>query len=346
MIDRDQIRVELAVERVVDTYALKGIRRGKWLRLSECPRCRDRSSREAIAIEISTGRWIHHGSERAAGGICSGDLFDLVAACEGLDTRKDFRRVLARCAEVAGIVGAATNPEIEARIQQRLKEQAAQDVIDRARRQRAAQNAAELWLELATRSDAGELYLTRRGLDPYPLVRAGAVRFDEDGNPCVALRSAEGRVTAIATRYIEPGGRPKVMVGKDTSTEGTFVDTVGSIAHGRDVFIVEGVMDALTAREAWPSATILGANGVGNVAKVAALAISRIRLARTRLVLVPHDDEKGIRAMTEAGKIAIAAGLDLESSLEVVALSHKDLNDAWCAGWRPQLTLPLYGGEP
>lgn len=338
-LDADHVRLELGVERVMDAYGLVGVLRNGWYRLRACPRCGEKSSRQAIAIEAKSGRWLHHGSERGAGGECSGDLFGLIAACAGLDTKRDFTRILELAAAAAGIAaGGPDDPALDARIAARLREREAEEVADRVRRQEAAIRAADYWEALDDYSDAGETYLTRRGLDPYPLIHAGAVRFSREGDPCVALRSNAGRVTSVATRHIELRGRPKVEVERGTSTEGSMVDAVDRIAHGRDVVLVEGVMDAFTARIAWPDAVVLGANGAGNLVKVAKNAIARILLAKTRLVLVPHDDEKGVRGMTAAGQIALAAGLELERTLRIEPLPAKDLNDAWCAGWRPGAT--------
>lgn len=80
---------------------------------------------------------------------------------------------------------------------------------------------------------------------------------------------------------------------------------------------------------------MLGANGAGNVPKIAESVIGRVKLAQTQLLIVPHDDEPGIRATTEAGRIAIAAGLELEHTLQIVAHPGNDLNAAWSQGWRP-----------
>jgi hypothetical protein len=333
-LDADQVRLELDVERVMDHYGLRGVKRGGWYRLSQCPKCHRTSAREAIAIEASSGRWLHHGRERNAGGECSGDLFSLVAACEGLDPRRDFSRIVQRAAEIAGI--AEIGPDAEARITERLRERKLEEAREFARRQAAARDAAQYWDALSPRSDVGEVYLVRRGLDPIELIRAGACRFNSAGDVCVAIRAISGRVTTVATRLVDPGERPKVMVCRGTSTAGTMIDAIESVSHDRDVVLVEGVMDALTARLAWPRATILGANGAGNLAKIVRAAIGRIRLARTRLFLVPHDDEPGIRAMTAAGHVAQGGGLELDRSLIVVGLPAKDLNAAWCAGWRPE----------
>lgn len=338
LLNADDVRVELGVERVIETFGLQGHRRGKWFRLGECPRCHEKSSREAVAIELTTGRWLHHGHERNAGGECSGDLFDLVAACEGLDTRREFARVVARAGEIAGMATAssAADPEMEARVAQRLIERQRQDELDRARRQAAAVDAAAYWEALADRHDAGEVYLTRRGLDPYPLIKAGVVRFAPTGDVCVAIRAPSGTVTTVATRHLAPGDRPKVLVRRGTSTEGTMIDSIEMIAHGRDVVLVEGVVDALTAVLAWPQAVVLGANGAGNLAKIARAAITRIKLAQVRFLMVPHDDEPGIKATCAAARIATAAGLELERTLVLVELPAPDLNAAWCTGWRPQ----------
>lgn len=338
LLDADDVRVELGVERVIETFGLQGQKRGKWFRLRECPRCHEKSSREAIAIELSSGRWLHHGHERNAGGECSGDMFDLVAACEGLDTRRDFARIVARAGEIAGMapIGNADDPELEARIAQRLVERQREDEADRARRQAAAVDAAAYWDALQDRHDAGEVYLTRRGLDPYPLIRCGVVRFAPSGDICVAIRSVSGTVTTVATRHLEPGDRPKVLVRRGTSTAGTMVDAIDMIAHGRNVVLVEGVMDALTAVQAWPQSIVLGANGAGNLAKIARAAISRIKLAGVRFLAVPHDDQAGIKAMTAAARVALAAGLQLDRELRLVGLPANDLNAAWCLGWRPQ----------
>lgn len=330
MIDRDAIRVELGVESVLDAYGLRGTMRNGWYRLSICPRCQEKSSREAIAIEASSGRWLHHGRERSAGGECSGDLFDLVAACESLDTRRDFAKVLARAAQLAG--HSSSDPDLDRRIQERLEQRRQLEEREARVRQAAALGAAGYWQALATRNPTGETYLTRRGLDPYPL----PVRYTPDGDVCVALHSSTGTVTSVAMRLVVPGDRPKVLVRKGTTTRGTMVDAVSDIVYPRDVVLVEGVMDALTARAAWPQAIVLGANGAGNLASVAAAAIPRVKLARVRLLLVPHDDEPGVRGMAEAGHKALAAGLELDTGqLRVVDLPAADLNAAWCAGWRP-----------
>src|SRR5688572_25498307 len=93
-LDAEDVRCELCAQGVIDEYAPETPRRGSEFRPVTCPRCREPSKRGSVAISASTGAWLHHGREREAGGACSGDIFDLVAAFEGLDCRRDWPRVL------------------------------------------------------------------------------------------------------------------------------------------------------------------------------------------------------------------------------------------------------------
>ena len=76
-LDIEDVRPELNSDDVIQKYGLKAKNRGSQYRLTECPRCHETSSSEAIAVDKRTGRWIHHGHERDAGGECSGDRFEL-----------------------------------------------------------------------------------------------------------------------------------------------------------------------------------------------------------------------------------------------------------------------------
>jgi hypothetical protein len=330
-LDVADVRDALVPEQVINHYGLQAKRRGSQFRLQQCPRCQEKSQREAIAIDAKSGHWLHHGHERAAGGECSGDLIDLVAACEQLSTKSQFSQVLEIAAQIAGVthVSDVERDLRRAQAQESARLEAlrdAQSMID------ARDTAGLAWSELARRDLKGEQYLVSRGLDAHELVVRDAVRFSPIG-VVVAIRDADGFPTSTATRrYV---GEPKVLALKAHSTRGTMIDSLADIVHSKPVVLVEGVADALTARLAWPDATILGANGAGNLPKIAEQAIMRIKLASTSLLLVPHDDDPGIRAATEAGRIAIAAGLELEQQLFVVALPAKDLNAAWSQGWRP-----------
>lgn len=325
------VRSYLTPEQVIRHFGLETKRRGSQFRLSICPRCQEKSAREAIAIDSESGQWLHHGRERSTGGECSGDLLDLVAACADLSTKRDFSKVLDLAAEIAGIahISDVERELRRAQQQERARQQAAQE-FDQLQRRRTTAN--DVWDRLSRRDERGELYLGLRNLDALALIERDAVRFSHAG-PVVAIRDADGCPVSTATRRYD--NTPKVMALKDHSTRGTMIDSLSDIQHAREVIITEGVVDSLTARLAWPQATILGANGAGNVPKIAEQAIVRIKLAATRLLVIPHDDEPGIRAATEAGRIAIAAGLELDEQLVIVGLPAKDLNESWSQGWRP-----------
>lgn len=328
------VRDALTVEAVIDRYGLHAQKRGSQYRLKQCPRCGEKSSREAIAIDARTGSWLHHGFEHDAGGQCSGDIIDLVAACEGLDCHRDFRRIMAIAAELAGVSSGLSDVERDIRDLQ-IHERVRQEAVAEVERRVASRNTAGAAWDALPRIDRhATAYLTSRGLDANRLIDLDAVRCASDGI-AVAIRDADGFPISIARRLYEPGDRPKVLALKDHSTRGSMIDAVSQISHERDVVIVEGVVDALTARLAWPSAIVLGANGAGNIPKLAEAAISRVKLAGCRLSFIPHDDVQGIRATTAAAQTAIAAGLELGITLQIVEITHKDLNDAWCAGWRP-----------
>lgn len=346
-----EVERDLRAHDVVNAYGLRIARRGRWWRLKECPRCKEKSSRLAIAINPENGAWLHHGKERAAGGECSGDILDLVAALEGLDCRKDFPRVIARAAEIAGL-DTTGDPEQRRKAQDEARARVEREAnAERLRHDRARKLAGTHWDALRPTNDRGEAYLRSRGLDPDGL--RDCAKFTRTGDVVVAIRDVDGRnvgtfealpdgaPVSTATRRLDPGDGPKVLTLEDCSTRGTMIDCIADIAHGRDVALVEGLADSLTARLAFPGAVILGANGAGMVAKIASVAVPRVKLARSRLLLVPHDDDAGAQSMIKAAQIAIAAGLELGRQLFVVELPAKDLNAAWCAGWRyrPELAL-------
>jgi hypothetical protein len=324
----DDVRAELSAVQVIQAYGLRGVLRGSQYRLRECPRCHEKSRREAIAIDARTGSWLHHGFERNAGGACSGDVLDLVAACEGLDCRRDFARVMERAAQIAGVTS-VSDVDREQR-QRQIAERVRADAVAELERMVSNRNTAgATWNSYARFEGRGMRYLEGRGLRAAALVDADAARFAPDG-VAVAIRDVEGRAVNVARRIYEPGVA-KVMTMKDHSTRGTMIDAVADVRGGCDVVVIEGVMDALTARIAWPAAVVLGANGAGNVPKVVESAIARIKLAGARLSLVPHDDEAGHHSAIRAGQIALAAGVEPI----IVEYEQKDLNDAWQAGWRP-----------
>jgi hypothetical protein len=325
MIPASELNDALSGSAIVERYGLRGKRRGSEIRLVECPLCRERSAREAIAISAKSGSWCHHGHE------CGGDALSLIAACEGLDCKRDFRKVAGIAAEIAGLAN-ETEFERERRIEAARARAQREITAELEKRNRNRSTATATWDALPQEDVRGAAYLESRGIDARALV--GVARFPSDG-VAVAIRDADGCPMSIATRIYEPGNGPKVMALRGHSTRGTMINCASDICAGRDVVVTEGVMDSLTARIAFPSAVVLGANGAGRLAPLVESVVMRVKLARVRLVLVPHADPEGISNTTKAGGIALAAGLELESQLTVISFDAKDLNDAWRAGWRP-----------
>jgi len=212
----------------------------------------------------------------------------------------------------------------------------------------AIASAGASWRMYAMTSTVGEGYLARRGLDAKELRRRGLVRFNRSGDPVVALWSSRGEVVNCVRRCLNAGRRwtdrdghehevPKVLGMKGHPTAGTLV---GRIDRGRELdvpmaVITEGVIDTLTACLAWPSALVLGAHGAGRLALIAKVVAPLVRAHRAQLLLVPHDDAAGGKALVEAVDEATNAWLTKGADLTVIDLPHKDLNEAWQAGWRP-----------
>jgi hypothetical protein len=215
-------------------------------------------------------------------------------------------------------------------------------------RAKAKLTASQKWASLAREDVRGMNYLERRGLDAAAL--ADHVRYDHRGNPTLAVRNPAGLVVNIARRIIDPTwDGPKVLGLKDAPTEGTLIGFYRQIREGCTVVIGEGVADALTAVLAFPAAVVLFAHGGGNVPKVMAAVLPYLRAnPETRALLVTHNDE--VKRREVQGKIveftpgqamrdqclelARAAGESVAERVMPVALPTKDLNDAWCQGWR------------
>lgn len=325
-VDRGEVLQALSPIAVLEYFAVKGRRSGARFRTKLCPTCGPRS-RDSVSIDLATGMWRDH----AHG--CTGDLLSLLGGLAGVDPRQRFRELLELAASIAGVtpgvhVDATRARDVAAHRAELDQEDAAE------RRAAALRSASASWSRLSTQSEAGAAYLEARGVGDVR--ELGLVRFFAAGDVALALKTADGKAINVVRRRIGDG-EPKVLGLRACPTLGTFVDAVADIEHQRDVVLVEGMFDALTARLAWPAAVVLGAHGANNLPKIAAAAAKRIKLAHARLLLVPHNDAAGVKAMTAAGRAAMAAGLRLDRELVVVDVGHvKDLNDAWRAGWRPR----------
>lgn len=330
-VSRDAVALALTPHAVLRHFGLQMRPAGDELRGRLCPACGMRN-RESVALNATTGRWtcFAHG--------CSGDLFAFLAGCLGLDVRRDWVRVLEAGAEIAG-VSPTIDPEelerirrrqIEHEAQVRIRAQAARERQDREARTRAAVE----WRSLARHASSpeGERYLRGRGLNPQRLLEAGAIRYYPSGDIATPLWSLDdGELVNVVRRRCTPGD-PKVRGLATCPSAGSLGGRLQDITRGL-VVVTEGVADTWTAITAWPDAAVLGAHGAGNVPRVVEAAAPRILKAGARVVLVPHRDAAGAQAVQRAHERLKAAGVGGER-VEELDLRHKDLNDAWRAGWR------------
>lgn len=330
-IDADEVRSVLQPRSVLEYYGWKYKRSGDELESTSCPDRGDHS-RRALLLNSKTGRW------QCFPCGTSGDLFAFIGAVERLSMPGDFRRALEKAAEIAGVgPSELTDDERKQRALAWARKREEDEAADR--RARAARDAAAIpvatahWDSLPTKSKRGFDYLCERRVGDVILC-AGVVRFDAD-SPAVRLFSSSGETRNVVSRRLPELGEPKTPGLFACPSSGTLINHVAQISEGSDVVLTEGVMDSITARLAWREAVVLGAHGAGNLAKVASVAAPVAARQRARLLLVPHQDKAGVLRAVEAGKAAQIGGLSIaKGSLAVVKHGHKDLNDAWCAGWR------------
>jgi DNA primase len=334
-IELDDVRAALTTGAVLEHYGWKAKRSGSEFESSACPARADHS-RRAFLINANSGRWqcFPCGTH--------GDLFDFIAANERLRIPADFTSVIAKAAEIAG-VGASTMSDDERR-RRREEWQSKQAEIEsrereerRARDEAAVPKATAYWESLERVHERGLEYLRARGVDQV-IQFPDVVRFDlaDEGSPALALRRTTGEIHNVVTRRFPELGEPKTPGLYKCPSLGTFIHTTADIVAGRDVVLVEGVFDSITAVLAWPNNTVLGAHCGGNLPKIAVDVIPAVIKANVRLLIVPHQDKAGMREATAAGAIAINAGLSIRrGTLQIVKHPEKDLNDAWRGGWRP-----------
>ncbi len=335
MIAVEDVRAALRTTVVLDHFGAR-YRDHPQIRLRECPRCGEKSKREAIVIDRERGTWIHHGGASAADATCKGDLLELVAAYAGLDRRTQFAELLAVAAPIAGISATTDGAEMMRIRAEREREQLAYERERADRRAAATAAVSATWDGLARRSAAGERYLSSRGLDPTDLVARDIVRYQPDGSPAVRLYSFDtGSPVNILTRNLT--GEPKVLAMTGCTTDGTIIGRIGEIdRQGPDVAVlVEGMTDALVAVLAFPGCVVVGANGAGKLASVAAAVAPVLAAIGGWLVVVPDVDATGEMHAAEAVISAMAAGLVLDKSIHLADVRpHKDLAEAYRASWR------------
>lgn len=284
-----------------------------------------------------------------------GDILTAIAAHAGITTRgADYPRALAIAAEIAGVPARQLTDEERAARRAAARERQAQqhrEALQREQFERAwgIEHATAYWEALPTSNTAGERYLRERGL--HGAIARGLVRFDPMGEWLSAgvrdsiatpLLTADGQIVNIRRRrlprYVHgPDGQrfsplPSCISGYGL---GTYVGAINDVAASRDTVLVEGFADSLTAALAWPDALVIGAQSASNLPGLGEHIATRVRRHGGRMLVVPHDDDSGIRHAEAACLVAIHEGLRLDETLVIVNLRAPDLNDAWRAGWRP-----------
>lgn len=348
---RDEVLEQISVRDLLSAYGFHHRRGGgkNELQSKECPQRSDHSD-FVFRFNEQNKRW------QCFTCASRGDVFTFIAEMEGLSCRDDFPAVLAKAAEIAGVVPSITPPEERARRladlraarAERERSQQAEAEADDAR---AITTASTYWNTLPLRHPAGERYLARRGLQIHPLIRFDISAhpdrdsWSSDGAPSLAIHDLRNRgISGVVRRRL-----PDVVASDDRGVKaptltgchgnGTMAYPLSSITDDRDVVVVEGIADTMTALFAWPEAIQFGANGIGPLPTIIQLAARAVRAHHGRLILIPQADQRrqGEQAVIPGAKAALAAGLRLGADLVIVDLGRaKDLNDAWCAGWRPR----------
>lgn len=327
----DVVRAELRASAVLAHYGFKFKRCGTHeIESSSCPRRADHS-RRALTMNVSTGLWQCFPCD------IRGDLLTFVAEAERLDVTRDFPAVLAAAAAIAGIDGEAVDPARAEAMRAEAERSERRALEERQAQAKAAvPKATAHWQALHERGERGEEYLASRGL--RSIVGSNSVRFDDEhgGSPAIRLFDVDGSIRNVVRRRLPELGEPKTPGLYGCPTAGTLVHSLGKIQPGGTVVITEGVVDSLTALVAWPGWVILGAHGAGNMGKVAHGASLKAAMCGARVAVVPHDDRAGYKAASSAADAAIAAGLSIvRGTFSFIKHGAKDLNDAWCGGWRP-----------
>ena len=340
-LDARTIRDALIPARVLDHFEIIYREARDELHTRSCPACGERG-RESVGVHASSGLWK---CQRCS---ARGDVLALIAGYARLDIKKDFRRIIALGAMIAGIAGGKLTEADRALITERRKQAA--ERLDRQRERDAAARARmpHLWNSLAERDVRGETYLRERGLDPVPL--RAYVRYTREGDPALPLRDlATGHVVGVQHRLRNPEREP--TKSKLLCFGGS--QLAGSALHGRlddldpdgiDVaVVVEGLADTLAGILAFEGCVIFGAPGAAQVPGVVAAVAARVAACRGYLLLVVDNDKVGVRGGVEAVLAAESAGLRLapdgasprSGDLQLVRLGrnlagqrHHDLADA------------------
>lgn len=355
-LDAAAIRALLTPAMVLDYYEVRRRGRAQWS-VQLCPIC-GQLRRGSVSIHAETGAWqCHHCNAR-------GGIFDLIGGYAGIDPKKDFHRVLGVAAMIAGVPHGVPDEEYVALLEQHRARRTAQIADEEARRARMRARMPSIWEMLDRRNVAGERYLRDRGIDPEALYACDAVRYSHLGDPAVQLRDlATGEITGIQYRMLR--GDTKLLSQPWSQAAGAcLLGRLAELDKTRVAIIVEGLADTLVARLLWPDAAVFGAAGAEQLETVSTAVGSAVAARRGILLIVPDNDEIGIKNVARAIIAATAAGLELvdrvckedEAKIQIVDLGfnladqrHHDLADAWAySRWRwrwPEDVTTVGGGR-
>lgn len=367
---REDVLAALRPEGVLGHFGIQARTSGDEIRLRVCPACGPRN-RDCVCVHRITGRWFDH----ARG--CKGDIFDMVARLAGLDCGSDFPSVLDLAAQIAGVDVLATaststrppdpDPFINNGVGKAssgappVRAPASATSSDFAMAE-ASRLAIAVWTRLHESSEAGAAYLTRRGLAALagsthvryaplavePLTTWGkrVGRLLSRAAICVPVHAVDsGSIINVVARRLDvrSSNEPKVvsLPAMKKVVEGRLLGTFGSWAgyvdHPRDVVIVEGVFDYLSALHLWHDKLVLGADGAQLLPKIGQLVGPQLADSKHRVFLVPHDDPSGLDGNKKLCRSLLAAGVSREQVCVVDLTRHKDLNDAHVAGEVPDV---------
>lgn len=341
-LDAASIRALLTPAMVLDYYEVKHRGNTQWS-VQLCPQC-GQLKRGSLSIHAESGLWrCHHCGKQ-------GGLFDLVAGYAGIDPKENFQRVLGVAATIAGVPHGIPDEDYARLLEEHRSRRAEQSAAETARRERIRARMPAIWKTLDRRHITGEAYLRDRGIDPEFLFAADAVRYSKLGDPAVRLHDlATGNLTGIQYRMLN--GDTKLLAHPGSQTAGAAL--LGRLAHLETVrvaIVVEGLADTLVARQLWPGAAVFGAAGAEQLETIAAAVSKTVFERRGILLIVPDNDDVGVKNTARAVMAAITAGLELtehvkehdETKIQIVDLGfnladqrHHDLADAWkCSRWR------------
>ena len=345
---KDEVLQQLAPQQLLRHYGVAFKVSGDQLRTRLCPVCGERSS-DSVVMNRLDGRW-HckaHGHK--------GDVLKWIAALEKLSCRNDFAEVLARAHAISGTISPLGDDDRPPRALPSDRTVA---------HQFARAHVPALWEHLGAAQGDVLLYLERRQLGALArrpdLVRATPAPIPGEtpwhrrvrgllSMPAIVVPTYDlddGQIYNLTSRRIGVAEHkvvglpnvPKTLSGMPLGTFGRWTDFERC---PRNVVLVEGVADYLTACLVMPEWLVLGIDGGSLVAGIVARIAPAIAAAGVTLRLVPHNDAAGELAARDAVDRARDAGLVLGCGLELLDVgSRKDLNDALCAGTTSVLVPP------